>query len=161
MPTRHKAELQHQPLDWEEAADYLHEALVPSENVLFPRPHSPSDWDEIVGILMHSAAIRVEGGHKPAGKILGTLRAICRQPEMALHGLEAIDSEALGVLAIHYRRDSEARGAHWYDVRNRARRFLHQAKNITRRDDDRLHFTWRWSRTTGGIIEERRRSEAI
>jgi hypothetical protein len=108
MSTLYKLEFPQRSFDWEGAAICLREALAASEDVLFPQGGDPSEWDELIGILIHAAAMRLDGGHMAAGKILGTLRAIHPHPEE--DRLEHIESEALGALASHYQRESEPPG---------------------------------------------------
>lgn len=69
---------------------------------------------EIKGALYLAAAIYVDAGILAVNKMVATLRAILKNPALALE--RAIEPGALGELARHYQRVEESVGTHFYDL---------------------------------------------
>jgi hypothetical protein len=69
---------------------------------------------ELSGILSLAAAIKMDAGHKPANKIIATLKAIKKDPSLILSG--GVEPEALAMVALSYQRGEEKPGTFWSDV---------------------------------------------
>jgi hypothetical protein len=132
MPTRRKPQLNHKSTDYAEVSDWLHRELVGRErNILslvgffeeFGDPNDPTYTgksaaaeliSEITGLLATALTIRLDAGYKAPSKVIATLKAIIKNPKLALRDMT--EPEARGALAAAYHRDNEPPGTYWFDI---------------------------------------------
>jgi hypothetical protein len=132
MSTRRKPQLNHGSVEYAKVSDWLYGELHAREdNILrlvglFKEFGDPSDptytgkaagaelISEIAGLLATALTIRLDAGNKAASKIIATLKAIIKNPKLAL--CDTTEPEARGALAAAYQRDNEPTGTHWHDI---------------------------------------------
>ena len=131
MPTVHKPQLDHVSFHWHEQSNQFHKELEALRAQILERSGfnnefgDPSDVDnaekygsefirELSGILSLAAAIKVDGGYKPANKLVATLKSVEKDPSLILSG--SIEPEALAGVARSYQRGEEEPGTFWFDV---------------------------------------------
>jgi hypothetical protein len=133
MPTIQRPQLDHASFPWHEQSDSFHKELEKQKakilersgfNREFGNPGDPPGINEeqegaaflleLSGILSQAAAIKMDGGYKPANKIIATLKSIKRNPSLILKG--GVEPEALSMVASNYQRGAEDPGTSWFDV---------------------------------------------
>jgi hypothetical protein len=133
MPTIQKPQLDCAPFPWHEQSDKFQEELEAQRAQVLERSGfnrefgnsggSPSANEEqegaalileLSGILSQAAAIKMEGGYKPANKIIATLKSIRKDPSLVFKA--AVEPEALSMVASNYQRGEEDPGKFWFDV---------------------------------------------
>ncbi len=136
MPTRPPAALKHKSFNWGKSLEILEKALRPRLEELLRFSgflaeygietliefgsrtvidEANAHFDELIGILLKAAAIRIDAGFKPKGQVISTLKAIAKNPRLMMTSAR-IEPEAVGVLAANYQRNGEQPGTHCYDV---------------------------------------------
>jgi hypothetical protein len=133
MPTIQRPQLDHVSFSWREEGDLFHWELDAQRPEILERSGfnrefgDPADAPsintegegakfimELSGILSHAAAIKMDAGHKPANKIIATLKAIEKDPSLILNS--GVEPEALATVALNYQRGEEKPGTFWFDV---------------------------------------------
>jgi hypothetical protein len=133
MPTIQRPQLDHVSFSWREKGDLFHWELDAQRPEILERSGfnrefgDPADAPsintegegakfimELSGILSHAAAIKMDAGHKPANKIIATLKAIEKDPSLILNS--GVEPEALATVALNYQRGEEKPGTFWFDV---------------------------------------------
>jgi hypothetical protein len=132
MPARRRPQLNHKSVGYAGTSDWLHrELLSRKSNILglvgffkeFGDPEDPAYTgkkaaaeliSEITGLLATALTIRLEAGYKAPSKVIATLKAIIKNPGLALY--DTTEPEARGILAAAYQRDIEPQGANWFDI---------------------------------------------
>lgn len=133
MPTIQKPQLEHGPFPWREQSQVFHRELEAQRvqileqsgfNTEFGNPgDNPSSNQEqeaaafileLTGILSQAAAIKMDGGYKPANKVIATLKSVKKDLPLIFKG--GVEPEALSLVATHYQRDAETPGTYWFDV---------------------------------------------
>jgi hypothetical protein len=133
MPTIHKPQLDHASFPWHEQSDRFHTELEAQRaqileqsgfNREFGNPGDPPGINEeqegaaflleLSGILSQAAAIKMDGGYKPANKIIATLKSIEKDPSLILNA--GVEPEALAMVASNYKRAEEELGRFWFDI---------------------------------------------
>jgi hypothetical protein len=137
MPTTYRPELNHKHFEWSRAFREISTGLAACrERILdvigfYDEYGDPSEWteadkanaefekenviEEIAVILANSAAIAVTAGFKPPNRVIATLRAISRTPDLVRKNPDLVEPEALGVIAAHYDR-GDGVGKHPFDI---------------------------------------------
>jgi hypothetical protein len=132
MSTRRKPQLNHRSVEYAKVSDWLYGELHAREgNILrlvglFKEFGDPSDpaysgkatgaelISEIAGLLATALTIRLDAGYKAPSKVIATLKAIIKNPKLAL--CDTTEPEARGALAAAYHRDNEPPGTYWFDI---------------------------------------------
>ena len=131
MPTIHKPQLDHASFHWYEQSNQFHKELEAVRAQILERSGfneefgDPAAVDnakkygtefirELSGILSLAAAIKIDGGYKPANKLVATLKSVERDPSLSLTG--DVEPEALASVARSYQRGEEEPGTFWFDV---------------------------------------------
>jgi hypothetical protein len=70
--------------------------------------------EDICGALCWAAAVQMDGGFKPANKVIATLEAVEKDPSIINAGY--VEPEALGMIASQYQLADETPGTYWHDV---------------------------------------------
>src|SRR5262245_24734805 len=123
MPSRRKPQLNHKGVECAKISDQLHRELLAKERDIlrlvgfYKEYGEPSDTaytgkreaaeliSEITGLLATALTIRLDAGYKAPSKVIATLKAIIKDPKLALS--DATEPEARGTLAAAYQRDNE------------------------------------------------------
>lgn len=123
MPTKYKAQLNHVGFDWGQQPDLFQVALARRELKLLEalnfddENYAPFHAEqgreaeiedllrELTGILLHAASVRLDGGYKATNKVIATIEAVAKNPELLIK--RTIEPEALGEIARCYRRADE------------------------------------------------------
>ncbi len=81
--------------------------------------------NELIGLLLKSAAIKIDGGNQPVRAIISTIKGILAEPRLLRRRGHNIDPGVLGELGMHYQRSDEnpgnsdeKAGTHWQDICN-------------------------------------------
>ena len=132
MPTRRKPELAHRSLNYAEVFQHFHEKLLARQKVVLDRSGFFNEFGtlgeasytgeqpaaelivELAALLATALTIRVDAGFKAPSKVIATLEAIIRDPELALS--DWTEPEARGALAALYQRADEQPGKYWFDI---------------------------------------------
>ena len=136
MPARSPPTLKHRSLDWEKSGRELETVLRPRLEELLRHSgfldeygietliefgsktvidEANAHFEELIGVLLKAAAIRIEAGFKPRGQVISTLKAIEKNPRLIMTSAR-VEPEAAGVLAANYQRKGEQPGTHCFDV---------------------------------------------
>jgi hypothetical protein len=133
MPTIQKPQLEHVSFSWHEQSELFHTELKAQRAKIlelsgfdreFGGPGNPPGIGqeqeaaafilELTGILSLAAAIKMDGGYKPANKVIATLRSVKEDPSLIFKG--GVEPEALSMVAANYQRGEEKPGTFWFDV---------------------------------------------
>lgn len=133
MPTIQRPQLDHVSFPWHEQSDLFHRELEAQRTQIlewsgfnneFGNPGATPSINEereaiafileLSGILSQAAAIKMDGGYKPANKVIATLKAVKKDPSLIFRG--GVEPEALSLVASSYQRDEERLGTFWFDV---------------------------------------------
>jgi hypothetical protein len=133
MPTVQRPQLDHVSFPWHEQSDLFHRELEAQRAKIlelsgfdreFGNPGNPPSILEereaaafileLSGILSRAAAIKMDGGDKPANKVIATLKSVKKDPSLIFKG--GVEPEALSMVASNYQRGHERPGTFWFDV---------------------------------------------
>jgi len=133
MPTIQKPQLDHVSFSWHEQSNLFHRELEAQRakileqsglNREFGNPGNAPGMSyeqeaaafilELSGILSEAAAIKMDGGYKPANKVIATLKSIKKEPSLVFR--DGVEPEALSMVASNYQRGEEKPGTFWFDV---------------------------------------------
>ncbi len=132
MPTRRKPQLTHQSAEYARISQRFHDELLARERVILERAGfykefgDPDDASytgrnaaselicELAGLLATALTIRLDAGYKAPSRVIATLKAIIKNPKLALS--DATEPEARGALAAVYQRENEPPGTFWFDI---------------------------------------------
>jgi hypothetical protein len=133
MPTIQKPQLDHVSFPWREQSDRFHMELDARRAEIFERsgfnkefgnsdnalntneePEGAAFILELSGILSQAAAIKMDGGYKPANKVIATLKSIKKNPSLILNA--GVEPEALAMVSSSYQRAEEKPGTFWFDI---------------------------------------------
>jgi hypothetical protein len=133
MPTIQKPLLDHVSFPWHEQSDCFHNELEAQRAKILERSGFNREFGisgdptgfhekqeaaafilELSGILSQAAAIKMDGGYKPANKVIATLKSIKKDPSLILNA--GVEPEALAMVASNYQRTEEKPGTFWSDI---------------------------------------------
>lgn len=133
MPTVQRPQLDHVSFPWHDQSDLFHRELEAQRAKIlelsgfdreFGNPGNPPSILEeqeaaafileLSGILSQAAAIKMDGGYKPANKVIATLKSIQKDPSLILK--VGVEPEAFSMVASNYQRSEEEPGTFWSDV---------------------------------------------
>jgi hypothetical protein len=132
MPTRRKPQLTHRSVEYAKISERFHEELCASRDLVLDRVGFDAEFgdpdlptytgekeatellNELTGLLITAATIRLDAGYKAPSQVIATVKAICANPRLV--SFDTTEPEARGVVAAAYQRADEPPGTFWFDT---------------------------------------------